>query len=187
MNKFLFIIFSIFTLVHSSIIWTPDELAKYINENYELGDTLLFDDKSYITDEHREKINAIMKRITNQNDVFVYGIFLDEINLNSYRIDVFFEKVVEALKVPEYVDKKKDNRCDGLTFVITGKLGHHYKNRDELKKIIENAGGKVTSAVSSKTDYLINNDINSNSEKNVTAQRLNVPILTEDEFFNLFN
>ena len=107
MNKFLFIIFSIFTLVHSSIIWTPDELAKYINENYELGVTLLFDDKSYITDEHREKINAIMKRITNQNDVFVYGIFLDEINLNSYRIDVFFEKVVEALKVPEYVDKKK--------------------------------------------------------------------------------
>ncbi len=75
MNKFLFIIFSIFTLVHSSIIWTPDELAKYINENYELGVTLLFDDKSYITDEHREKINAIMKRITNQKDVFVYGIF----------------------------------------------------------------------------------------------------------------
>ena len=107
MNKFLFIIFSIFTLVHSSIIWTPDELAKYINENYELGATLLFDDKSYITDEHRGKINVMMNRIVNQNDVFVYGIFLDEINLNSYRIDVFFEKVVEALKVPEYVDKKK--------------------------------------------------------------------------------
>ena len=99
MNKFLFIIFSIFTLVHSSIIWTPDELAKYINENYELGDTLLFDDKSYITDEHREKINAIMKRITNQNDVFVYGIFLDEINLNSYRIDVFFERMVMPLSL----------------------------------------------------------------------------------------
>ena len=97
------------------------------------------------------------------------------------------EKLSQIITINEYADKKKDNRCDGLTFVITGKLGHHYKNRDELKKIIENAGGKVTSAVSSKTDYLINQDINSNSEKNVTAQRLNVPILTEDEFFNLFN
>ena len=107
MNKILFIILSIFILVQSSTVWTPEDLAKYINEHYELGLTFLFDEQSYITDEHKEKINAIMKRITNQNDVFVYGIVVDELNLNSYRVDVFFEKFVEKLKVPEYVDKKK--------------------------------------------------------------------------------
>lgn len=69
----------------------------------------------------------------------------------------------------------------GKTFVITGKV-KYYKNRDELKTIIERNGGKVVSSISSKTDYLINNDVNSTSSKNVSAKKLNIPIISEDEF-----
>ena len=56
-----------------------------------------------------------------------------------------------------------------------------------LKELIENLGGVVSSSVTSKTDYLINNDVMSNTAKNVAAQRLNKPIVTEEEFLNLFN
>ena len=66
-------------------------------------------------------------------------------------------------------------------FVITGKL-KTYKNRDELKKVIENNGGKVTGSISSKTSYLINNDTESTSAKNVSAKKLGIPIISEEEF-----
>ncbi|MDR1496151.1 MAG: NAD-dependent DNA ligase LigA [Clostridiales Family XIII bacterium] len=68
----------------------------------------------------------------------------------------------------------------GLTFVITGSL-HTYANRAELKTRIESAGGKVTDAISAKTDYLINNDIHSASSKNKNAKRLGVKIIAEAE------
>jgi DNA ligase (NAD+) len=74
---------------------------------------------------------------------------------------------------------------EGQVVCITGKLVH-FKNRSELQSRIEAAGGKVTSSVSSKTTWLINNDIKSTSSKNVTAQRLGVPIVTEEEFINQF-
>lgn len=73
----------------------------------------------------------------------------------------------------------------GLTFCITGKL-NHYKNRAELQEYIESAGGKVTSSVSKNTSYLINNDLESASSKNMTAQKLSIPIISEEKFINLF-
>ena len=73
------------------------------------------------------------------------------------------------------------DRCQGLTFVITGDV-HHYRNRNELKAYIESQGGKVASAVSGATSFLINNDANSTSGKNKKAQQLGIPILTEDDF-----
>lgn len=76
-------------------------------------------------------------------------------------------------------------KCEGLTFVITGDV-HHYKNRDEFKAYVESAGGKVTGSVTSKTNYLVNNDINSTSSKNRKAKELNVPIISEDEFVESF-
>lgn len=72
---------------------------------------------------------------------------------------------------------------EGKTFVITGKLMS--MNRDSLKEKIEELGGKVTGSVSSKTSYLINNDSESTSSKNVSAKKLGIPIITEKEFFNL--
>ena len=73
------------------------------------------------------------------------------------------------------------SKCEGLTFVITGDV-HHYRNRNELKAYIESQGGKVASAVSGSTSFLINNDVMSASGKNKKAQALGIPILSEDDF-----
>ena len=69
----------------------------------------------------------------------------------------------------------------GSTFVITGDV-EEFKNRNEVKALIESLGGKVTGSVTSKTNYLINNDVNSTSSKNKKAKELNIPIITEKEF-----
>ena len=76
-------------------------------------------------------------------------------------------------------------RCQGLTFVITGDV-HHYRNRNELKAYIESQGGKVASAVSGSTSFLINNDVTSTSGKNKKAQALGIAILSEDDFIRLY-
>ena len=77
------------------------------------------------------------------------------------------------------------NKCNGLTFVITGDV-HHYKNRDELKAYIESQGGKVSGSVSGKTSYLINNDVTSTSGKNKKANDLGISIISEDEFISKY-
>lgn len=77
------------------------------------------------------------------------------------------------------------NSLDGTVICITGKL-HNYKNRTGLQQEIEARGGKVTSSVSSKTNYLVNNDVNSTSSKNTSAKKLGVEIITEEEFIQKF-
>lgn len=77
------------------------------------------------------------------------------------------------------------NTMDGLAFVITGSV-FQFKNRNELKEVIENHGGKVTGSVTSKTNYLINNDNLSSSSKNKKAKELGIPIITEQEFIDQF-
>lgn len=98
------------------------------------------------------------------------------------------EENVEQLKnlmneitvVTETVDEAGQT-LTGLNFVITGSLAH-YENRNELKDIIENKGGKVTGSVTSKTTCLINNDVTSNSSKNKKAKELGVRIISEEDF-----
>lgn len=75
--------------------------------------------------------------------------------------------------------EETDEFLGGMTFVITGSL-EHYENRDELKGLIERAGGKVAGSVSAKTSYLINNDLLSGSSKNKKAKELGVEIINED-------
>ena len=74
----------------------------------------------------------------------------------------------------------KFSEVNGKTFVITGAV-HQFQNRDEVKAAIEAHGGKVTASVSKNTDYLINNDINSTSSKNIKAKQLGIPIITEEQ------
>lgn len=74
---------------------------------------------------------------------------------------------------------------ENINVVITGKLTH-FKNRDELKNAIERRGGKVVGSISSKTNYLINNDINSTSSKNTSAKKLGIPIVSEEMFNEMF-
>lgn len=77
-------------------------------------------------------------------------------------------------------EENQGSKFSGMTFVITGKL-YKFENRDKAKEFIESNGGKVSSAVSKKTNYLINNDILSTSGKNKTAKKFNIPIITEEE------
>ena len=78
------------------------------------------------------------------------------------------------------------NELENKTFVITGSV-NHYQNREALKADIEAHGGKVVGSISSKVNYLINNDNLSTSSKNKKAKELNVPIITEEDFINLIN
>lgn len=73
---------------------------------------------------------------------------------------------------------------EGKQFVITGSV-EHFENRAQLKEYIEERGGKVTGSVTSKTDYLINNDTTSSSSKNKKAKDLGIPILSEEDFLKL--
>ena len=96
-------------------------------------------------------------------------------NLARYR------RLKERLNIKALDLAPTGNACEGLTFVITGDV-HHYKNRNELKAYIESQGGKVASAVSGSTSFLINNDVTSTSGKNKKAQQLGIPIISEDDF-----
>ena len=79
---------------------------------------------------------------------------------------------------------KQEQIFAGMNFVITGSLVH-FGNRSEAKELIESLGGKVTGSVTKKTNYLINNDIQSSSSKNKKARELGIPILSEEDFLNL--
>ena len=90
------------------------------------------------------------------------------------------EDLLSVLNIDEsYQDNSENEFMTGLTFVITGSL-NHFANRDALVAEINKAGGKVAGSVSSKTSYLVNNDITSNSGKNKKAKELGIPIIDED-------
>ena len=94
-----------------------------------------------------------------------------------------FYSLIDELTLEKEV-RNDDSSIAGKTFVITGGV-NHFGNRDELKEYIEKLGGKTTGSVSAKTDYLINNDVNSNSSKNKKAKELGIPILSEEDFLIL--
>ncbi len=94
-----------------------------------------------------------------------------------------FLELLEELNI-EQEESQSANTLEGKIFVITGSL-NHFDNRGQLKELIESLGGKVTGSVTSKTSYLINNDSESSSSKNKNAKKLNVPIITEDEFIEM--
>ena len=82
-------------------------------------------------------------------------------------------------------EQQVEKSLEGKTIVITGRL-RQYPNRAALQHEIEKHGGKVVSTISSRTDYLINNDITSTSTKNAEAKKLNIPIISEEDFKQQF-
>ena len=96
-----------------------------------------------------------------------------------------YQRLREKIQVTQVTNEPSGSLCEGLTFVVTGDV-HHYKNRNELKTYIESQGGKVASAVSGSTSFLINNDVTSTSGKNQKAHQLGIPIISEDEFMERF-
>lgn len=105
----------------------------------------------------------------------------------SYFEDIDNQKNVRDLL--EYIQlnipkKNSQSTLAGKIFVITGNV-HHFNNRNEIRDIIESLGGKVATGVSAKTNYLINNDVNSSSSKNKKAKELGIPIISEEEFIDI--
>ncbi len=95
-----------------------------------------------------------------------------------------FMKLLEEVEIPEEEENTSEQIFEGINFVITGSV-HHFANRKEVKELIESKGGKVTGSVTSKTNYLINNDTESSSSKNKKAKELGIPILSEEAFLEL--
>ncbi len=142
-------------------------ICKYFNYNW--------DDIRNADYEQLIQINGIGAVMANA----YVNFFLNERNRQSIEDllrEIEFEKQTSAGSVSEML-------LDGLTFVITGSV-EHYKNRNELKESIESLGGKTTDSVTTKTDYLINNDNMSNSAKNKKAKELGVEIITEQQFLD---
>ena len=96
-----------------------------------------------------------------------------------------FDHLLPQLRIKETSIAATGNRCEGLTFVVTGDV-FQFKNRNELKAYIESEGGKVTGSVSKSTSFLINNDVTSTSGKNQKASQLGIPVISEDDFINRF-
>ena len=129
-----------------------------------------------ITDgaEHFRSISGIGDSLINSLNTY----------FNKHCSEIFELSKEFTFESPDIVLDEMPNTLQGKTFVVTGSV-NHYKNRDELKDDIVAHGGTVAGSVSSKTSYLINNDINSTSSKNQKAKSLNIPIISEEEFIKM--
>ena len=109
-------------------------------------------------------------------------------SIEEYFRDEKNQKILSNLLAEVTIEKPEENTgaqiFEGMNFVITGSV-EHFANRNEVKAVIEARGGKVTGSVTSKTNYLINNDTTSNSSKNKKAKELNIPIISEEDFLKM--
>lgn len=94
------------------------------------------------------------------------------------------KEIAKELDIADTEEVVVSDSLSGKTFVITGSL-NHFTNRDEAKEKIESLGGKVSGSVSAKTNFLVNNDVNSTSGKNKKAKELGVKIISEDELIEM--
>ena len=94
------------------------------------------------------------------------------------------DRLLKELIIPKEERNTETQIFTGMNFVITGSV-EHFKNRNEVKEVIESKGGKVTGSVTSKTNYLINNDTTSGSSKNKKARELGIAIISEEEFLKM--
>ena len=94
------------------------------------------------------------------------------------------DHLLSHLELGEAPKQKEEQIFHGMNFVITGSV-EHFSNRNEVKEEIEKRGGKVTGSVTSKTNYLINNDTQSSSSKNKKAKELGIPIISEETFIQM--
>lgn len=131
-------------------------------------------------------LNATIEELSDISGVggVIAGAFVDYFSDREHR-DIF-ERLLQEVEIPQEETAEDSQKFAGVNFVITGSV-HHFANRAEVKEEIEKRGGKVTGSVTSKTNYLINNDVNSTSSKNRKARDLNVPIISEEEFLNMLN
>lgn len=135
-------------------------------------------------------------------DIEKFKLIMGKSPYKFTKIEEFGDKMARSLfdwwsdNVKEFLELKRHfrfkkienninvDKLKGQNFVITGKL-HYFANRDALKEKIESLSGKVVGSISSNTSFLINNDVNSTSSKNTKAKKLNIPIISEDDFIKM--
>ena len=132
-----------------------------------------------------------MKAATEEelNNISGIGQVLAKAYVDYFANSVNVEKLDRLLKelvIPKEKGETSQQIFKGLNFVITGSV-NHFANRSAVKELIESLGGKVTGSVTSKTNYLINNDVTSTSSKNKKANELGVPIISEETFLEMVN
>jgi DNA ligase, NAD-dependent len=121
-----------------------------------------------------------LSQIAGIGDVIAKG-FVDYFKDENKKAE--FLSLLLELEIPK--EEQGEQTLENLQFVVTGSI-HEFANRSELKEVIESKGGKVTGSVTSKTNYLINNDVDSSSTKNKKARQLEIPIISEEEFKDMF-
>ena len=136
---------------------------------------------------HIDSYEEFRQMAENKFDFSVYDGFAESKTSAIWNFDF-----TEADKVYPYLYFKKEETpvesnqsCENLRVVITGKL-KQFKNRDAFKACIEEHGGKVVDSVSKNTSNLINYDTESSSTKNQSAKKLGIPIISEQEFIDMF-
>lgn len=129
-------------------------------------------------------VNATMEQLMEIDGIgdVIAESFVDYFRNTKNREE--FEILLKELKIEAVEETNTESPIAGKTFVVTGSV-EKFQNRKELQAFIESRGGKVTGSVTSKTDYLINNDTTSNSSKNKKAKELGIDIISEDMFMEL--
>ena len=140
---------------------------------------------------HYKNIDAL------RNATLIDLVLVDEIGdrIAQSVIDFFQNQentiIIDRLKeygiqfeITEKINLNATNKLAGKTFVVSGVFAKF--SRDDLKKAIEDNGGKVGSSISAKTDYVVAGD-NMGPAKLDKANKLKISIISEDDFINLIS
>ena len=118
-------------------------------------------------------------------------IVLDNLDINDIACKEIHEETYNKKKPVKNKSAKNkanitieqiSNKLNGQTFVISGTFEKH--SRDELKELISKFGGKNTGSISAKTDYLLAGE-NIGPSKLEKVKKLNIPIISEDDFLKM--
>lgn len=150
-----------------------------------IGSTVSKDLMNYISsyEDFREKVDSHFD--FSQYEGFAESKTMAMWKYNYNEADKIYHNYIHIKEEEKAELTQNQKSLAGITIVITGKLTLH-KNRSELQSKIENAGGKVVGSISKNVKFLINNDIESTSSKNMTAKRLRIPIISEEDFIKKF-
>lgn len=157
-------------------------LDKFISS---LGIPLIGNNVAKVLTKNFTTYEELRDKINNNYDFSSIEGFADNKTASLLNFDYSeADKIFPYLSISA-IQQEGGNDLQNLVVVITGKL-NQFKNRSTLQKEIENRGGKVVNSISSNTSVLINNDATSNSTKNISAQKMGIPILTEQDFIKKF-
>ena len=142
-------------------------IAKYFNDDW-------FAFEKALCDEFDFSVLQDFGEITNQS---LHNWYNDS---NERKMWIKLSYMMEFIKEGKKVESNLKS-LEGLTFVVTGSV-ETFKNRKELEELITSLQGKLSGSVSSKTNFLINNDISSTTGKNKKANDLGIEIISESQF-----